>query len=251
MIKGIITTAILAASINAYAEIDCSRHKIYCQIINNKSKFRERIDTEHAMKLSNVIYDTTRKYKIDDNIFTAILMQESRYKLLARGKSDGLRKETEGERYYRCVKKFSTNHSIEKKNKTLVVIDASEADNPDLVDCIEETEERLVEDIVYSDFGISQIHYKTIKRYNFDANLLISDLKYSVEAGAQVLRDFMKRFGNQDDPDWWTRYNCGYATTTKRATCQEYKTMVSRFLRKIEEKTEETDNEREIDAGSN
>lgn len=86
----------------------------------------------------------------------------------------------------------------------------------------------LTEVKICSDFGMSQIYYKTAKRYGFSITSLITDLEYSINAGATVLAGF-KKYGKKDK-DWWTRYNCGTRSTTKRDTCQIYKKLVERFL---------------------
>jgi len=82
---------------------------------------------------------------------------------------------------------------------------------------------------VYTDFGISQIHWKTVELWKFDNERLTTDLEYSVEAGAKVLADIMERFEARDN-NWWLRYNCGFGGTTKRDTCQIYKKFVERYL---------------------
>jgi len=81
---------------------------------------------------------------------------------------------------------------------------------------------------VCADFGISQVYYRTAYRYGFDISKLTTDLEYSVNAGAQVLSGF-KRYSRKDK-DYWTRYNCGSRSTTKRDTCQIYKKLVERYL---------------------
>lgn len=247
--KLLILITLLATPMFAKADIDCSKHKIYCHIVQNKKKTRDSINHKYVMHLSNVIHHMTRKHKVDPQLFTSILMQESRYRLFAKGKSIGLRKETDGERYYRCLKNNSDNYSMEKNKDKFLLFDIVEGnqDNKSAIrECLETSEEKLVEDIVYSDFGISQIHYKTIARYNFDAHLLLTDLEYSVEAGAIVLKNFMKAFANKGDPDWWTRYNCGYRTTTKRSTCQKYKRDVTRWFY---EEPKQTEKKAKADAG--
>lgn len=82
---------------------------------------------------------------------------------------------------------------------------------------------------VCTDFGISQIYYKSVIRYQFDINKLLTDLEYSIEAGAKVLDWFHKTYGKKD-PLWYTRYNCGTAGTTKRESCQKYKKLIKRYL---------------------
>lgn len=79
---------------------------------------------------------------------------------------------------------------------------------------------------VCTDFGISQIHYKTIDRYGFDTDLLIEDLNYSVEAGAKVLSDF-KRIYSKKEKHWWSRYNS--SNNKKRL---EYETRIYKYLPK-------------------
>ena len=77
---------------------------------------------------------------------------------------------------------------------------------------------------VCTDFGISQIYYKTARSFDFDLELLTTDLTYSIEAGAKVLVDFKKRYGRRE-LDWWTRFNA--SSPIKR---QKYKELVERWL---------------------
>ncbi len=58
------------------------------------------------------------------------------------------------------------------------------------------------ESVVCSDFGISQIHYNTVKRFDFQIEKLTLDLDYSVEAGMKVLKGFKKRYSKKE-PTWW------------------------------------------------
>lgn len=80
---------------------------------------------------------------------------------------------------------------------------------------------------VQTDFGMSQIHWKNVKRYNFDVQKLTNDIEYSLEAGAKILSGFKKRYGKQEL--WFLRYNCG-AGDINRQTCKDYLRKVSRFL---------------------
>jgi len=82
---------------------------------------------------------------------------------------------------------------------------------------------------VYTDFGIAQIHYKTIELWGFNAQKLTEDLEYSVEAGAKILHDFKKRYAHKEE-FWYLRYNCGERGTTDRAICKEYKKMIERYM---------------------
>lgn len=59
---------------------DCSKHPIYCQILKNSPN----INKGYAFRLSNVIYVESSRHKIPADLLTAILMQESSYKLDAK-----------------------------------------------------------------------------------------------------------------------------------------------------------------------
>ena len=185
---------------NADAKITCEKHPIYCQIIKNRTdkKGNIYINKKYAYKLSNVIHKAAIKYKIPSNLYTAILMQESRYSLKARGCHSGLR-EKYIENTFQCTEK---QKNIECKTGSII----------------------LIETRICSDFGMSQIYYKTARRYKFDILKLTTDLQYSIEAGARVLSDFKKRYSRKET-DWWTRYNA--SSKVKRRI---YKELVERFL---------------------
>jgi hypothetical protein len=188
---------------NANAKsINCKKHPIFCQITKNKPS----INKKYAMKLSNVIYKMHRKYHIPSRIFTAILMQESGYSLEAKGCHSGLAVDDF---------KLKTCLDLALKKKTVYSQCAMSVD--------------VVETKVCTDFGITQIYYKTAKRWKFNINKLTENLEYSVEAGAIVLHDIMERF-EAEDVNYWVRYNCGFRGTTKRDTCQIYKKLVERYL---------------------
>ena len=75
-----------------------------------------------------------------------------------------------------------------------------------------------------SDYGIAQINHKTIERYGFDRKLLLTDLHYSIKAGAIVLADFKRMYGKKEE-DFWTRYN-----SSRPEKREEYKQLVARYL---------------------
>jgi soluble lytic murein transglycosylase-like protein len=80
------------------------------------------------------------------------------------------------------------------------------------------------------DYGISQINHKTIEAYGFDKERLLTDLEYSVKAGAMVLADFKRSFGHRE-LDYWCRYNVGTAPKHKiQDNCEIYKTLVARYM---------------------
>jgi len=146
-----------------------------------------KLEKSYAMKLSNLIYKAANKYNIDANIYTAILAQESLYNLEAVNCTKGFRDPFPGEA---TIQVYPYYH----------------------------------EGKVCTDFGISQIHFKTIKSYQFDTKKLVSDLEYSVNAGAEVLSD-MKRMYQSQETDYWTRYN-----SSKRHKREIYKQLVERFM---------------------
>ncbi len=157
------------------------------------------------MRLSNVIHVAAWKYKIPARTYTAMLMQESNYRLSAKNIQCGLP--------YKKVAKavFSMRGPISERtiSRHFAAIDKKPT-------CI------------IADAGISQVNYITSRRYKMDYLKIMTDLKYSVNSGAKILGDFRKNYGK--DPDWWVRYNCGTRGTTKRLTCKTYKKLVSRFL---------------------
>jgi len=153
---------------------NCVKHPIYCQIIENNSTLNKK----YAMKLSNIIHKYSRRYKIDARIYTAILAQESMYKLNTVATAVGLVKE----------------------------------------------ESDWIVTRISTDFGISQIHYRTTERYKFEIEKLTTDLDYAVDAGAKVLRDFKKSYSKTDN-FWWTRYNAFNKDKRK-----EYRRKVERYF---------------------
>lgn len=74
------------------------------------------------------------------------------------------------------------------------------------------------------DYGIAQINHKTIESFGFDKQKLLTDLEYSVKAGAIVLADFKRMYGKREK-NYWTRYNSSDPEKRK-----EYEVLVARFL---------------------
>jgi membrane-bound lytic murein transglycosylase MltF len=74
------------------------------------------------------------------------------------------------------------------------------------------------------DYCMMQINDRTADSFGFDKERLTTDLHYCVDAGAQVLRDFKRMYGNKE-LEWWTRYNS--SDDEKR---QLYKEKVERWL---------------------
>jgi len=173
--------------------IDCNEKPIVCQIMKNGQTVggKYTIKKEKAEQLAKIIKKVSKKHNIPANLFAAILAQESLYNVAAKN----------------CQKGFVTPYRAPAGVSTI----SSD-----------------IEVRVCSDFGISQIHYKTVELYKFDINRLLSDVEYSVEAGAIVLSWFIKTYKHEEDA--FTRYNCGLKGNTDRKTCQEYKKLVERFM---------------------
>ena len=59
------------------------------------------------------------------------------------------------------------------------------------------------------DFGLSQINKNTVTAFRFSKVKLMTDIHYSIEAGAIVLHDIKLRYGKRE-PHYWTRYNTSH-----------------------------------------
>lgn len=167
--------------------ISCSlwateKHPIYNQILRNKPS----INKQYAMKLSNIIHKMTRKYNLPSQIFTAILAQESGYRLAA--KSGGMA-------YIDDIASFDS--------KVQACLNLSVDLGKECCVCKIKRYKKVK---VVMDFGISQIHINTIERFDFNILKLTTDLEYSVEAGAIVLAGFKKKYSKREEL-WFTRYN--------------------------------------------
>lgn len=82
-----------------------------------------------------------------------------------------------------------------------------------------------------NDYGICQINVANIKRMKLDKSRLLTDIKYSVEAGARVLAYFQGRYSHKEKY-WYCRYNVGTRVLIGRLmrACQSYKRKVDRYL---------------------
>ena len=75
-----------------------------------------------------------------------------------------------------------------------------------------------------ADYGIAQINHRTIERYGFDKKRLLTDLEYSVKAGAIVLSDFKRMYGKKEKT-YWSRYNSSNPERRKA-----YEILVARYF---------------------
>lgn len=64
---------LLLLTFTAQAKIDCNKHPIYCKI----KKLKPNMSYNKAMKLSNLFYKYSKKYKTNPIISVAIAMQET------------------------------------------------------------------------------------------------------------------------------------------------------------------------------
>ncbi|NVM33962.1 MAG: transglycosylase SLT domain-containing protein [Candidatus Lokiarchaeota archaeon] len=199
----------LILSSTLYA-VDCKRNKIYCQILNNFKTAKKlklvsktyKVNKKKMFKISNIIYKIAKRYKIDARLYTAILMQESKYDLGAKNCTSGITElshEEIAEKKSKCIEKFKTVDGMflnPLQDGDFVLIDR----------CVNGVK-RFKKVKICFDFGMSQINYTTANRYDFDIEQLTTDLEYSIESGAIVLRDFQRGYKKREPIDWWTRYN--------------------------------------------
>lgn len=185
----LVFTIIVCTKVNAYeGSHDCDRNPIYCQIVKNKPTIKRT----YAFKMSNIIHSITTKYKLEPHLFTAILAQESMYDMTAKNCTSGLIKKIHGVRGF--------------------------------VGEVIKVSEYFEQNTVCTDFGIGQIWHKTATSYDFDISRLTTDLEYSIEAAAIVLKDFKNMYGKKEH-DWWTRYNA-----RSRKARDKYKNLVNRYI---------------------
>ena len=79
-----------------------------------------------------------------------------------------------------------------------------------------------------NDYGLTQINIRTVKAFGFDIGKLMTDLEYSVEAGAIVLADFKKRYYKREPNNYWSRYNHSRAKYRRK-----YEKGVKQWLKKV------------------
>lgn len=169
----------------------------YTQIkVNNPN-----LNPHRAFRISNAINETSKKYNIRPKLLSAILMQESAYKLDARNCNAGLFWRSSVPDYGYILPFVSSNQDINKyfkqpKNRTCY------------------------------DFGIGQINHVTIVRNNLESIRLISDVHYSVDAAGMIISRLKNRYEKIEPDTWWTRYNA--ISPNKRLT---YKKLVTRYMK--------------------
>ena len=192
MIKTVLSISLLlpiAASAGS-KKVDCNKHKIYCHMLDNYKIANKgksiKVNKRYAMRVSNVIYKMARRYNLDQRLFTAILAQESTYRVGAKNCARGI---------------------LAKGSRLLKV------------------KSKYINGRVCFDFGIGQINISTVEDFGFDIHKLLTDLHYSVEASAIILREKRRMHSKKDKEWWWSRYNAGNKRKRK-----VYQDNVGRFL---------------------
>lgn len=81
---------------------------------------------------------------------------------------------------------------------------------------------------VSHDYGIAQINIKNIRRMQLDLDLILTDLEYSLRAGAQVLSHMRKNFSAHE-----TSYACRYNVGTAKVLSPKLKAVCVQYMSKI------------------
>ena len=192
----VIILSVIISPFSVLAQEWCKKSRTYCQI----RKIAPKIKHEKAVKLTKIINKYAKEHNVSTQLFTAILRQESLFKLTAKN----------------CTY---------TKTKEYIALDyLPYAKVPHKKDHIFGKNFRYITEATCYDFGIGQINVDTIRRYGFSLDRILYDLEYSIAVSAKVLGDF-KRSHAKKEQDWWTRYNA--STPSKRQT---YKELVERFF---------------------
>lgn len=83
------------------------------------------------------------------------------------------------------------------------------------------------------DFGIGQLHYKTIENMQVDLGQLLSDHDYAIEQTFKILRELRVKYDkidNRNGQRWYTRYH-SFNTTHRN----DYKLALGKHLKNIED----------------
>lgn len=81
-----------------------------------------------------------------------------------------------------------------------------------------------------NDFGLMQVNLYNIRAMGLSKERLLTDIEYSIDAGAQILAYFAKRYRKVEGSEWVCRYNIG--TRAKKGAlariCVRYSAKVRR-----------------------
>lgn len=81
------------------------------------------------------------------------------------------------------------------------------------------------------DYGIAQINIKNIRNMGLDLDLILTDLEYSLRAGAQVL-SYMKKRYSASEANYACRYNVGTVaimSRTQSIICSKYMSKIRKY----------------------
>ena len=154
------------AAIKTYAGQNYVAVEVYDQI----RRIRPDMNENYRLQLSIEIKKACIKHKLDCQVFTAILAQESMFKTSA----------------------------VNEKTQ---------------------------------DYGIGQVNRKTASAMGFCETKLVTNRQYSIDAAAQVLAYFQRRYGAKESL-WFCRFNIGTRNLDLRLgkTCSEYAQKVLRYF---------------------
>lgn len=187
----------------SFGQVDCNRHSIFCHIVEIKPS----INKQYAMELSNSIYKATQKYSVPKRLFTAIIAQESMFRMGAKNTKTGLVPKdqlTIRYEFNKCVEMLSREECREVTQSTFG---------------------RYREETIILDVGLTQINFRTAERFELDLDLLLTDMDYSVNAGALVLGKMRQRWEKKEPIFWWSRYNASNPSKRK-----QYQQLVERWM---------------------
>ncbi len=135
------------------------------------------------------------------------------------------------ERLSKAIVKYSNQYGIESELYTAILMQESSY-QLNAISCYEgvDSKDLFNKKTICIDFGIAQINYKTIEKYQFNNIKLLKDLDYSVEAGAKVLAWFKVTYAKSEPHRWHCRYNVGTASPKKiNKSCEKYLADVARW----------------------
>jgi soluble lytic murein transglycosylase-like protein len=83
-----------------------------------------------------------------------------------------------------------------------------------------------------NDFGLMQINATNIKKLGLSKKRLLTDIEYSIEAGASILAWFKSRYAKKEPRNWFCRYNWGTRNLkgVGGKICKKYAAKVRRRL---------------------
>lgn len=135
-------------------------------------------------------------------------------------------------------KMLESKSALNAYKLTNTISKASEAHEVDrsLLSCILKTESNYDLGAVSStqDFGIGQINSISIAQHKLDKHKLLTDLEYSIDASAKLLKGLQTRLKDEYERQWPCAYNIGVSGLLrgrKGAACEEYLERINSCLK--------------------